>query len=108
MSLSAHDQRVLDVMEHRLSDAAPELASLLAGFTRLAAGEEMPVRERIRAGWQRLTWDRAWLLLGVLISLALITMAVAAGGSGGKQACSAWVTACAGPAAARSAVHQTG
>ena len=46
MTLSAHDQRELADIEHRLSGSDPGLALLLATFTRLTAGKEMPVREK--------------------------------------------------------------
>ena len=53
MSLSAREQQALDSITGRLADSDPELAALLTGFTRLASGEEMPQRERIRAGPRR-------------------------------------------------------
>jgi hypothetical protein len=48
MSLSAWEQQALDSIEDELAGADPKLASLLATFARLASGEEMPVREKIR------------------------------------------------------------
>jgi hypothetical protein len=48
MSLSAWEQQALDSIEGGLAGSDPELVSLLATFTRLASGEEMPVREKIR------------------------------------------------------------
>ena len=53
MSLSAREQRTLDSITDRLAGSDPELASLLTGFTRLVSGEEMPLREGIRAGSRR-------------------------------------------------------
>lgn len=50
MSLSAREQQALDSITDRLAGSDPELAALLTGFTRLASGEEMPPREKIRAG----------------------------------------------------------
>jgi hypothetical protein len=55
MSLSAREQQKLDAIGHQLASSDPKLASLLATFTRLNSGEEMPVRERIQASW-RLGW----------------------------------------------------
>lgn len=102
MSLNAHDQRELDAIEHELSGSDPKLALLLATFTRLAADEEMPVREGIRARGHLLNWGRVWLLLTFLIGLALIAVTVvAAVSSGGRRACSGWAAACAGRAPAR-------
>jgi hypothetical protein len=102
MSLSAHERRVLDSIQDRLSGSDPELASQLATFTRLSAGEQMPTRESIRAGWQRLSWPSIRLLVGILIGIGLIALAVAFGG--GSRACPAQsAVTCAGHAAARSA-----
>jgi Protein of unknown function (DUF3040) len=53
MSLSAREQRALDSITDRLVGSDPELAALLTGFTRLVSGEEMPLREGIRAGSRR-------------------------------------------------------
>ncbi len=55
MSLSAWEQQVLDSITDRLAGSDPKLASLLTGFTRLASGEEMPLREKIGAGSRRAT-----------------------------------------------------
>jgi hypothetical protein len=48
MSLSASEQQALDSIEATLTSSDPKLASLLAIFARLASGEEMPARERVR------------------------------------------------------------
>jgi len=61
MSLSASEQQALDSIEATFTSSDPKLVSLLAIFARLASGEEMPVRERVRIhprlqvtrGWQR-------------------------------------------------------
>ena len=58
MSLSAREQQALHSIENGLCGADPVLASLLAIFTRLTAGEEMPVPEKIRAGGRSAT--RLW------------------------------------------------
>jgi hypothetical protein len=101
MSLSAHEQRALDSIEDRLSSTDAELASLLAKFTRLTGGEEMPARESIRAGWQRRDWPGIRLLLGLLIGIALIAFAVAFGS--GRGTCPGqWAVTCAGHAAVHS------
>jgi hypothetical protein len=55
MSLSAHEQQELGAIEDELSGSDPKLASFLDTFTRLTAGEEMPVREKVRTGWWRAT-----------------------------------------------------
>ena len=48
MSISEREQEALDSIENDLVGSGPELASKLAMFVRLTAGEEMPGRERIR------------------------------------------------------------
>src|SRR5215471_763884 len=48
MSLSPKEQQALASIEDGLVGADPKLASLQATFARLASGEEMPVREKIR------------------------------------------------------------
>lgn len=53
MSLTAHDQRVLNSIEEGLASSDPGLAPLLAAFARLSAGEELPTREQIRSGRRR-------------------------------------------------------
>lgn len=50
VSLSAHEQQELDLIEDEIAGSDPALASLLATFARLAAGEELPAQEQIRAG----------------------------------------------------------
>lgn len=131
MSLSAHDQQALDSIENRLAGSDPRLASLLATFGRLAAGEELPVRERIRAGWRRVSCRppgrrrrpregighrhaglparclRRQLVLPLVwlaISVALIAVALTIG-QGGKGACPQWASACSAPAPAPAAAQ---
>jgi hypothetical protein len=129
MSLSAHDQQALDSIENRLVGSDPRLASLLATFGRLAAGEELPVRERIRAGWRRVScrppgrWRRprqgvrqglparclrrqlVLPLLWLAISVALIAVALAIG-QGGKGGCTQWASVCSAPAPAAAQAGQ--
>ena len=94
MSLSPREQHALDSIRERLAGSDPELAALLATFTRLASGEEMPARGPVRARtgrhphrgrmrrpahrvYQRLGIYRVALLLWVVITIALITTALA-------------------------------
>ena len=53
MSLSAREKHALRSIDCELSGSDPELASLLAMFTRLSAGEDMPTREKTRTRWRR-------------------------------------------------------
>lgn len=53
MSLSARERQTLHTIEKGLAGADPALSSLLARFTLLTSGEEMPAREMIPRGWGR-------------------------------------------------------
>jgi hypothetical protein len=50
MSLSAQEQQVLDLIKDGLTGSDSGLAAMLGTFNRLASGEEMPAREKIRPG----------------------------------------------------------
>jgi hypothetical protein len=50
VSLSAQEQQVLDLIKDGLAGSDSGLAALLGTFNRLASGEEMPAREKIRPG----------------------------------------------------------
>ena len=122
MSLSAREQQVLDSIKDQLADSDPKLARLLATFTRLASGEEMPLREKIRSGLLRASraggarsghdvaaatfWRAAagsqpghWLLmLWLLVSVVLIAVAVilSQGNSKSPGGCTeSWPAVCA-------------
>jgi hypothetical protein len=93
MSLSTREQHALDHIENRLAGSDPELTALLATFTRLTSGEEMPVREEVheegrwtgqvvRRAAAYAGLDRALALLWVLIAVGLIAAAVAMSDSG--------------------------
>ena len=92
MSLSAWEQDALDSIKEGLADSDPALVARLAMFTRLAAGEAMPVREKIQAVsrqavqrgarrsrrlYQRLGVGRTMLLVWLVTTLALIAAALA-------------------------------
>jgi len=107
MSLSAWEQQALDSIKDGLAGSDPDLAALLSAFTRLASGEEMPDGEKIRAGsrraWRRLRrarWrctmrkicqrlgiQRAVLLLWLLITAAMIAVALTLNAGGGHGTC---------------------
>lgn len=117
MSLSAHDRQELDVIEERLATADPQLAGLLATFSRLADGEEIPAREEIPADEHRAvrrafrgmfpcwpatpgsgeTTERHRLLQAsavgawLAISGALIAVAILLSHPVGNRACTYWV-----------------
>ena len=88
MSLNQPETQALGSIADALAGSDPRLASMLVIFSRLAAGEEMPVREKIRA---RLGWQQAMLLLGAVISVALLNA------SGHTTCARSMGTACASP-----------
>lgn len=47
MRLSRRERQVLESIEERLARSDPHLVGLLVTFTRLASGEQMPLRERL-------------------------------------------------------------
>jgi hypothetical protein len=105
MSLNEPQRQALGSIEDGLAGSDPRLAFMLNTFSRLAAGEEMPVREKIRVQrgrptahrrrrarrhprrgialpqarrrYPRLGWQQAMLLLWVVISAALVAVALA-------------------------------
>lgn len=118
MSLSAEEQQALDVIEDGLADAAPELAKLLATFTRLESGEQMPARERIRPAGRlaaerigqrtrrvlvrRLGRQWTFLLVWLAVAIALVTVALVLNRSTIRRGrcTTSWPVVCAGQAAA--------
>ena len=116
MSPDAWEQRALDSIRDRLAGSDPELARLLATFTRLASGEEMPVRDQLpacsqqavhrsRRNRRRSHWgvERAALLLWLLITVGMITTGVILSRSGSQSGCMPrWPGICAEAAAAHS------
>jgi hypothetical protein len=138
MSLSASDQQALDSIEATLTSSDPKLASLLAIFARLASGEEMPVRERIRihrlqvtrgrqrkqrcsrpdkagrhmrSGFRSLGWRRAALMMCLLAFAGLIAVSVIDSHANHEKCAHVRIAACVGQApapAARSDEPSTG
>jgi hypothetical protein len=113
MSLSAWEQQALDSIEGGLAGSDPGLVSLLATFTRLASGEEMPVREKIRVlgrhatrrplrnrrprrgnvhrARPRLGWQQTIVLLWLAVTVAAVAVAlVLSRGSGNGPCPEAW------------------
>lgn len=125
MSLTGLERQALGSIEHGLAGSDPRLASMLNIFSRLAAGEEMPVREktRVRRGrtaahrprgarqhprrgtacpqarrlYQRLGWQQAMLLLWVVISAGLLAVALVLNNSGHKACIRSMGTTCPSP-----------
>jgi hypothetical protein len=125
MSLTEPQRRALGCIEHGLAGSDPRLASMLTIFSRLAAGEEMPAREktRVRRGrpaahrsrrarrhprqgtalpqarwlYPRLGRQQAMLLLWAVISAALLAIALVLNTSGHKACIQSMGTACPSP-----------
>jgi hypothetical protein len=96
MGLSVREQQALHSIEGSLTISAPRLASQLAVFTRLTAGEAFPARESIRACWfsGELRWPLVWPVLWLVISVALIAIGLAVGHAGGQGTCHALAPSC--------------
>jgi hypothetical protein len=129
MSLSAWERQALDSIRDGLADS--ELAALLATFTRLESGEEMPAGEEIVAGsrqaarrprrkgrhqtlrharlvYRHLGYQRAVLLLWFLVSVVLVAVAVVLNAGASHGTCTeSWVPICAHSAPVRSSSHAT-
>jgi hypothetical protein len=127
MSPDSWEKRALDSIRDRLAHSDPELTRLLTAFTKLASGEKMPVREKLRAlslraihrsrrrkrrrsrrgpvrrFGLRLGAERVALLLWLVITVGLITTAVSLSRSGSQSACiERWPGICAEAAPAHS------
>ncbi len=112
MSLSAWEQDALDSIKSGLADSDPALVAQLTMFTRLASGEDMPVREKIQAVkrqvarrrrrmYQRLGVGRAMVLVWLVTTLTLIAAALASSRGDGPRSCAgSFVTLCSGATAA--------
>ena len=125
MSLSAWEQQALDCIEDELAGSDPKLASLLATFARLASGEEMPVREKIRnlalrrgnvrrparGLLPRLGVQQTMLLLWLTVTIALIAVALVLNRGSRNGLCpESWAVACTQQApvhSPRPAAHKT-
>jgi hypothetical protein len=122
MSLNELERQALGSIEDGLAGSDPRLASMLTIFSRLAAGEGMPVREniRVRRGrpeahrrrgdrrhprrgrahpqarrlYPRLGRQQAMLLLWFVISAGLLAVALVLNTSGHKACIRSMGTAC--------------
>jgi hypothetical protein len=125
MSLTQPETQALGCIADGLAGSDPRLAAMLTIFSRLAAGEEMPVREKTRARrgrpaahrprrtrrhprrgiafpharrlHARLGWQQAMLVLGAVIAAALLTAALVLSASGPTTCARPMGTACASP-----------
>jgi hypothetical protein len=107
MSLSGREQQVLNSITDRLASSAPELAALLATFSQLASGEEMPAAEKIMAGWRQAAHRHAsrihrrlgsgWyaILLWLVITIAIVGTGIALSSGSNQSGCPrTWATIC--------------
>jgi hypothetical protein len=118
-SLSTSEQQALDSIKDDLASCDPVLVARLAIFTRLASGEEMPAREKVRAGsrrpvrrsraepgparrrYRRLGLPQAVMLLWLVFTVALIATALATSHGGSQGSCPrSWATSCIGATSA--------
>jgi hypothetical protein len=114
-SLSTSEQQVLDSIKDDLASCDPALVARLTIFARLAAGEEMPAREKVQASsrravrrsrpeprltrrpYQRLGLQQAVMLLWLVITVALIAVALATSHGRSQGTCArSWATSCIG------------
>ena len=122
MSISEKEQQALQSIEADLAGSCPELATKLAVFTRLTAGEAMPLRERLRrdacpplaavpeAGASSQTsqartrrmrqwlsspaaWPLVWPLVWVTLTIAFLSVALIASHGAGQGTCTVSQTA---------------
>lgn len=119
MSLSAHEQQELDLIEDEIAASDPTLASLLATFARLSADDELPAREQIRAsrgrrGRRRPPGHGTFLrpgkpatdlslvavVLWLTVSVALLVSVLVISRGGGGKGCAVPGLTCAGQAPA--------
>ena len=127
MSLTELERQALGSIEDGLAGSDPRLVSMLNIFSRLAADEEMPTREKIRMrrGWPasrgprrarrrprrgtalpqarwlspRLGWQQAMLVLWVVISAGLLAVALVLNTSGHNACIRSMGMACPSPSA---------
>jgi hypothetical protein len=126
MSFTELERQALGSIEDGLAGSDPRLASILSIFSRLAAGEEMPAREKIRIrrgrlaarrprhAWRRphrviafpqahrlyprLGWRQAMPLLWAVITATLLAIALVLNTSGHNAPCTPSIgTACPSP-----------
>jgi hypothetical protein len=94
ISISEREWRTLKSIEHGLARSAPKLASMLAIFTRLTAGERIPYRKPVRRAASRIAGPRdpgrgrrlqagraarRWLWLTVVLALLTLTVILSHG-----------------------------
>ena len=110
MRCTEAETRALGSIADGLAGSDPRLASMLAIFSRLAAGEEMPARRYPRRGvafpharrrYARLGWQQAMLVLGAVISAAMLAAALALTASGPTTCARSMGTACPSPSITR-------
>lgn len=109
MSLNAHERHALARIEEELAGADPRFAATLSAFSRMADGEAMPERERIRearrsvmgpavcgvrpgqpGSYKLVYW--AAVAVAVCLTIAVISFALVSGHTGSSGACTEWQT----------------
>jgi len=136
MSLTEPERQALGCIKDGLAGSDPRLASMLNIFGRLAAGEEMPTREMIRARrgrpaahrprrarrhprrgtalpqarrlYPRLGWQQAMLLLWVVITAGMLAVALVLNTSAHNACIQSMGTACLSPGPTAAPVAPSG
>lgn len=97
MSLNSRDRQTLSQIEEDLAWSDPRFAARLSAFSRMANGEGMPARERIRQRIGPFSGGRWWLrwtggawIVWLVISMALLTVAIVLSHSGPAYGCAQW------------------
>lgn len=107
MSLSSHDRNVLARISADLTGSDPDLAGMLGTFAQLTAADDLPAREQLRPhwprAWRRLRAAQLLILVWLLVTAAMIAVAVSLSGSGTASCNPLWAQACAGPTPAMTA-----
>ena len=124
MSLNPREEQILDSIKDGITRSDPGLAARLDTFTKLVAEEDMPPRENIQASrrspcrpgrkrrqrslhilprtisraYQRAGYKRLGLLLWLLISIVLVTTALALNRGSSNGCAPSFTVACINPA----------
>jgi len=122
MSPTELERQALGSIADGLAGSDPRLASMLTIFSRLAAGEEMPAREMIRARrgrsaahrprrarlYPRLGLSQAMLLLWVVITAGMLAVALVLNTSAHNACIQSMGTACLSPGPTAAPVAPSG
>lgn len=83
MSISVRERRSLSRIERSLAEPDGHLVRMASMFTRLARGEKMPKRERLRS-------NRGWLVATIVLPLVLVAVLIATASASAPSPTAAW------------------